>query len=622
MKHITRFALPTIMLLWLFSIGMESAVAGNSSLVLPKQRLQPVIKVAPGQTQPYHYRAETRARSKKQGKVQAGGLVWQCQGNACTISGPWPAPAVGACQALARQVGPMQSYGHAGKKLSARQLKQCNAGIASGVSRLHTKQARPTITVPGQPMGLSTHAPRVPVPTPRTVRSKKAVPQSGFALPTSSGLKVPGLRKPVTGPAGKPLLPPQARTGTRHLLRSDMPAVPHGGFAPVSPSGSKRFGLNKPVTGRDGKSLLPPGETTGSVHVLESHTATLHGGVAVQQNGVVEVPRLSLAVEGVFEVGSGGRLRRLDEVAPGEHVYIRVALRNTGLADSEPILVGSDRYGDRGPYTLHPGDVMHLQYTDTVGTDHMDSENKMWFRGSFVLRSPSGAPVRYQNENAADDHLRLMSSSLAITGISAVRLNYDIVPLHSHNHLPGHISNGFDVKITAKVSVKNTGRFASLPTTMNVSLIAEQPANYHAHLHEGGDSGMKLVRSVSGDVNPKLSLSIPAIQAGESFTKLVVFTRLPHQLWDMDSYYRIFGVRRHSHDPLLAGTYACSHTAINPDGHRITPAWAGTQVRVRAEIAHDGGGVAQFSKDGVIYSSAKSIDGTLGNANGYGCSLK
>jgi len=61
--------------------------------------------------------------------VTAGSLVWLCGGYRCEISGPWAAPAVGACRALAQRVGPIVSYGRSGNQLSARDLAACNEGI-------------------------------------------------------------------------------------------------------------------------------------------------------------------------------------------------------------------------------------------------------------------------------------------------------------------------------------------------------------------------------------------------------------------------------------------------------------------------------------------------------------
>ena len=79
--------------------------------------------------QQYVYTARTETPVARQGAVVAGSLTWQCQGSACTITGPWPAPGTAACVALAQQVGRITSYGREGRMLDATGLATCNAGL-------------------------------------------------------------------------------------------------------------------------------------------------------------------------------------------------------------------------------------------------------------------------------------------------------------------------------------------------------------------------------------------------------------------------------------------------------------------------------------------------------------
>jgi len=79
----------------------------------------------------YQYVAETADQAGRQGSVVASGLQWQCSGKRCVISGSWATPGVGACQALAAQVGRIVSYGHSGKQLSVAQLEQCNQRVST-----------------------------------------------------------------------------------------------------------------------------------------------------------------------------------------------------------------------------------------------------------------------------------------------------------------------------------------------------------------------------------------------------------------------------------------------------------------------------------------------------------
>ncbi|MBM5810353.1 MAG: hypothetical protein FJ191_00060 [Gammaproteobacteria bacterium] len=112
----------------------------------------------------YVYVAETQAVARKQGSVLAGKLAWQCQGSRCTIQGPWEAPGVAACQALAREVGPIRSYGRAGRMLGAAELATCNQG---GMVQMPSKAIsavrlpaviQPTVTGSASGAGLRTGA--------------------------------------------------------------------------------------------------------------------------------------------------------------------------------------------------------------------------------------------------------------------------------------------------------------------------------------------------------------------------------------------------------------------------------------------------------------------------------
>ncbi len=96
-----------------------------------------LVVVMPGlaQAATYDYTATTKNKSANaQGPVQAGGLTWQCSGNSCRISGPWPVPGVGSCQALAKIIGSIASYGHPKQELSSKQIAQCNKGIVASKS--------------------------------------------------------------------------------------------------------------------------------------------------------------------------------------------------------------------------------------------------------------------------------------------------------------------------------------------------------------------------------------------------------------------------------------------------------------------------------------------------------
>jgi hypothetical protein len=78
----------------------------------------------------YEYTAVVEKTALRQGAVNAGGINWKCEANRCTVKGPWPAPGVGSCAALAREVGRLVSYGHPGRSLDAKEMSECNRNAA------------------------------------------------------------------------------------------------------------------------------------------------------------------------------------------------------------------------------------------------------------------------------------------------------------------------------------------------------------------------------------------------------------------------------------------------------------------------------------------------------------
>ena len=85
--------------------------------------------LAGARTQPsgqYTYTAQLAHNTPVTGLVDANGITWRCAGRSCETTGPWPAPAVLGCVALAIRVGPIASYGRAGLGLGPLQVLQCN----------------------------------------------------------------------------------------------------------------------------------------------------------------------------------------------------------------------------------------------------------------------------------------------------------------------------------------------------------------------------------------------------------------------------------------------------------------------------------------------------------------
>jgi hypothetical protein len=144
------------------------------------------------QSPQYLYTARTEAPATRQGAVRAGVLTWQCQGSACTITGPWPFPIAAGCAQLAREVGRIVSYGREGRMLGAPGLATCNAGIAAVAPpalRLPPRvvAAGPLITVRPQPSGSQAQpAPTQPQPEPQPQPEQAPPPQPEPSQPQSS----------------------------------------------------------------------------------------------------------------------------------------------------------------------------------------------------------------------------------------------------------------------------------------------------------------------------------------------------------------------------------------------------------------------------------------------------
>jgi len=114
----------------------------------------------PAFAQTYNYTARTSAPAMETGQVAAGSLTWSCSGSACTISGPWPTPGVGACAQLATRIGRITEYGHLGARLNASQLERCNESarvprpvsavqLPSGAQTARTSTSLPQVQMPG-----------------------------------------------------------------------------------------------------------------------------------------------------------------------------------------------------------------------------------------------------------------------------------------------------------------------------------------------------------------------------------------------------------------------------------------------------------------------------------------
>ncbi len=102
----------------------------------------------------YKYTARLATIAKVQGNVVATGITWRCHRDTCTTVAAIadPNPGLEKCNALARQVGRIVSYGHNTRRLSTSELSRCNEGVAPA---LNVKPVTPRVLPQLQPKDLT-----------------------------------------------------------------------------------------------------------------------------------------------------------------------------------------------------------------------------------------------------------------------------------------------------------------------------------------------------------------------------------------------------------------------------------------------------------------------------------
>ena len=209
----------------------------------------------------HRYVARTAEASRKQGKVKLRSRVWHCSGDRCRIAGPWPAPVVSECQALAARVGRIVSYGRTGAQLGKSQLEQCNRGLATA-SRPEPRHAGPDASRRAEPRRTplkksakspgrltATRAAPAPPEAPPVPHQPRSL-ESGAVLVRTRTLTATGQGDPTRLMRGGPVLPAAeydtVRVRTRTLTvtgQGDPTGVVDGGPAPIpagSPQGDER----------------------------------------------------------------------------------------------------------------------------------------------------------------------------------------------------------------------------------------------------------------------------------------------------------------------------------------------------------------------------------------------
>ncbi len=188
----------------------------------------------------FQYTAVTQAPvAVKQGAVIAENLTWMCRGNRCTISGPWPSPTVVACQALAREVGKLSSYGHPKAQLNAAQLVQCNTS-APALPPSAQKPLNTRVSPVTPESGISGH--KANTSTPVSPPFEKPAPGQGTAAPTVATPDIgKRVRKSGFGGDGEVPLPIAVPGKSR---------VPIDGHLPISDPG-RRIKPSSPLPARE-----------------------------------------------------------------------------------------------------------------------------------------------------------------------------------------------------------------------------------------------------------------------------------------------------------------------------------------------------------------------------------
>lgn len=313
-----------------------------------------------------------------------------------------------------------------------------------------------------------------------------------------------------------------------------------------------------------------------------------------------------------FRVTGGIRYRNLPKAHTTIHSPFSVGLWNdhmrNGQADPQQLAKAINWL--RGRKINLPIIVNGPKRSDLSGKPALEGNTRnntkalaITFPNKLCRNLTDTLPVRIHAATPSQYHL---------TGaISAVTLEF------KKNPLPGnirtHLKFGYDLTITARVTVTNTGRDASPPATMMLLL------RQKSHPKPAPHKGVTLVRNVSGRANPQFTVSVPAIQPGGSFTKQIAFSHLPHSLWDADNYDRILGKHIHHHIGLLGG-YSCGYDKIMLARNGAIGAKPGTAVSLAINLKlNRGTGASILSKHttgtfGTFYPGYN-----YGNVNGGKC---
>ncbi len=138
--------------------------------------------------------AETSQKSRKQGMVRTGKILWKCSNRRCLSSSKDELANVEACQALAELVGPLVRFGRGAKPMPSYDLALCNVRAQIKIARAAQERER---ALAARANSKATEPLRAAVPAvPSAARNKPArSAQSDRAIPPP----VPQLAVPAPG---------------------------------------------------------------------------------------------------------------------------------------------------------------------------------------------------------------------------------------------------------------------------------------------------------------------------------------------------------------------------------------------------------------------------------------
>jgi len=377
-----------------------------------------------------------------------------------------------------------------------------------------------------------------------------------FASSALSGSKRFGLNKPVTGPGGKPLLPPQASGGTRHVLSGGHAMLP-GGFVPTQKPmfGS---GSGRPITGRDGQSIIP----------------TLQA-----------LPKMKLVID---HIGDGNG-QRLGSVIPGNVVRVFFKIQYTGNTMYTVYVKGRSGEGRTENIILSGGNNPVLALPVLVRRDIPWTGD---WNPTFMLHINSivaGLPgytrpgpsvhSRNQRDEMASVATRIhWRGDLEVVAIKRVTLNMQwggagLIPWFMHSGKPWNKWKGtggnHPTSISIIVTVRNNDTNSSvLGRKLIVKLTGLSEYNpVRNNRHYPTDLSYQGDGCRSAGCSMQVRVSVPPMSGYGQKDVRVVLQRLPFRTW-IDAQAGKRGAKKGYHRELNSGYYLCSRSSREP-GSRI-----------------------------------------------------